>query len=37
VNAIVTRVGYRDVSSFGRLFRKRTSLTPREYRERFQR
>ena len=32
---ITPRVGYVDVSSFRRLFKKRTQLTPREYRQRF--
>lgn len=33
--AIVTRVGYEDVASFRRLFRRSTTLSPGEYRRRF--
>ena len=32
---IVCEVGYTDVSSFRRLFKRHTGLTPREYRHRF--
>jgi transcriptional regulator GlxA family with amidase domain len=32
---IVTRVGYADVSSFRRLFKRETLVSPREYRRRF--
>lgn len=32
---IVERVGYTDVSSFRRLFKRETHLSPREYRRRF--
>lgn len=35
LDAIVERVGYRDSSSFRRLFRQQTTLSPSEYRERF--
>lgn len=35
LETIIERVGYQDLSSFRRLFRKETGLTPREYRERF--
>jgi transcriptional regulator GlxA family with amidase domain len=32
---IVERIGYRDDASFRRLFRQKTSLSPRQYRQRF--
>jgi transcriptional regulator GlxA family with amidase domain len=35
LDRIVERVGYRDASSFRRLFREQTTLSPREYRRRF--
>jgi transcriptional regulator GlxA family with amidase domain len=34
-DAIVERVGYTDVSSFRRLFKRQTNVSPREYRKRF--
>jgi transcriptional regulator GlxA family with amidase domain len=35
LDEIVYQVGYADVSSFRRLFKRHTGLTPREYRHRF--
>lgn len=35
LDAIVDRVGYSDGASFRRLFRQKTTLSPREYRQRF--
>jgi transcriptional regulator GlxA family with amidase domain len=35
LDAIVDRIGYRDGASFRRLFRQKTALSPREYRQRF--
>jgi len=35
LSAILERIGYQDAASFRRLFRERTSLSPREYRQRF--
>ena len=32
---VVAQIGYVDVSSFRRLFKQRTNMTPREYRGRF--
>ena len=32
---IIDKVGYKDVSSFRRLFKQRTQLTPRQYRQKF--
>lgn len=32
---IVDRVGYADMSSFRRLFREHTGMTPHDYREKF--
>jgi transcriptional regulator GlxA family with amidase domain len=32
---ILERIGYHDDSAFRRLFKRRTSLSPREYRQRF--
>lgn len=32
---IIHEIGYRDVSSFRRLFKQRTQLTPRQYRQKF--
>lgn len=32
---IIGQIGYRDVSSFRRLFKQRTNLTPRQYRQKF--
>jgi transcriptional regulator GlxA family with amidase domain len=37
VDAVMVQVGYEDASSFRRLFRNRTGLTPTEYRRRFSR
>jgi len=37
VNAITWRIGYEDSSTFRRLFRRSTGLSPREYREKFAR
>ncbi len=37
VDVIMLKVGYEDASSFRRLFRKKTGLTPTEYRSRFSR
>ncbi|ASP39235.1 AraC family transcriptional regulator [Bacterioplanes sanyensis] len=37
VDVVMTDVGYEDASSFRRLFRKKTGLTPTEYRRRFAR
>ena len=37
VDVVMTEVGYEDASSFRRLFRKKTGLTPTEYRRRFAR
>jgi transcriptional regulator GlxA family with amidase domain len=36
LDAIVDRIGYRDHASFRRLFRQKTTLSPREYRQRFE-
>ena len=35
VEVVMTKVGYEDASSFRRLFKKKTGLTPTEYRARF--
>ena len=35
INAITRRVGYEDESAFRRLFKRYTSLSPREYRDKF--
>ena len=35
LDEIVGQIGYRDVSSFRRLFKQRTNLTPRQYRQKF--
>ncbi|MFK7802814.1 MAG: GlxA family transcriptional regulator [Anaerolineae bacterium] len=35
LDEIIGHVGYRDISSFRRLFKQRTDLTPRQYRQRF--
>jgi transcriptional regulator GlxA family with amidase domain len=35
VQQVARRVGYRDPSTFGQLFKERTGLSPREYRTRF--
>jgi transcriptional regulator GlxA family with amidase domain len=37
VSEITWQVGYADISSFCRLFKKTTGLSPRDYRERFAR
>lgn len=37
VDVVMNQVGYEDASSFRRLFRKKTGLTPTEYRRRFAR
>ena len=37
VDVVMNDVGYEDASSFRRLFRKKTGLTPTEYRRRFSR
>ena len=37
VDVVMNDVGYDDASSFRRLFRKKTGLTPTEYRRRFSR
>lgn len=37
INEIILQVGYEDGSSFSRLFKKSTGLTPREYRQKFSR
>lgn len=37
IESIINTVGYEDTSSFRRLFKKRTGLTPTEYRHRFSR
>ena len=37
VDVVMNEVGYEDASSFRRLFRKKTGLTPTEYRRRFSR
>ncbi|OTG92362.1 hypothetical protein B9T35_13560 [Acinetobacter sp. ANC 3832] len=37
IDVIMQAVGYQDPSSFRRLFRKKTGLTPLEYRRRFSR
>lgn len=37
VDLVMSQVGYEDASSFRRLFRHRTGVTPREYRKRFSR
>ncbi|GAB3110547.1 helix-turn-helix domain-containing protein [Aestuariicella hydrocarbonica] len=36
IEAIMLQVGYNDLSSFSRLFQRKTGLTPRAYRARFQ-
>jgi transcriptional regulator GlxA family with amidase domain len=36
IESIMLQVGYNDLSSFSRLFQKKTGLTPRAYRARFQ-
>src|SRR5690606_891888 len=35
INEITRRVGYEDESAFRRLFKRHTSLSPREYRDKF--
>jgi transcriptional regulator GlxA family with amidase domain len=35
LGAILERIGYQDAASFRRLFKQKTSLTPRDYRRRF--
>lgn len=35
LDEIIDQIGYRDISSFRRLFKQRTNLTPRQYRQRF--
>jgi transcriptional regulator GlxA family with amidase domain len=35
VDAIASEVGYQDSTFFSRLFRRRTALTPAQYRRRF--
>jgi transcriptional regulator GlxA family with amidase domain len=35
VEAVAHDVGYEDSTSFGRLFRRRTGITPAQYRKRF--
>jgi len=35
IEAIANEVGYEDAGFFGRLFRRKVALTPREYRRRF--
>ncbi|MBF0573426.1 MAG: helix-turn-helix domain-containing protein, partial [Desulfamplus sp.] len=35
INEIIWQTGYEDISTFRRLFKKHTSLSPKEYRERF--
>jgi transcriptional regulator GlxA family with amidase domain len=37
IDTIMNKIGYEDASSFRRLFKKRTGLTPTEYRNRFSR
>jgi transcriptional regulator GlxA family with amidase domain len=37
VDTVMNRIGYEDASSFRRLFKKKTGLTPTEYRNRFSR
>lgn len=37
VDAVMNKIGYEDSSSFRRLFKKKTGLTPTEYRNRFSR
>lgn len=37
IDSVMARVGYEDASSFRRLFRKKTGVTPTEYRRRFNR
>ena len=37
VDAVSARVGYSDLSTFRRLFRRETGLSPREYQRRFSR
>lgn len=37
VDAVSARVGYGDLSTFRRLFRRETGLSPREYQHRFSR
>jgi transcriptional regulator GlxA family with amidase domain len=37
VDAVAARVGYGDLSTFRRLFRRETGLSPREYQRRFSR
>ena len=37
IDTVMNRVGYEDASSFRRLFKKKTGLTPTEYRTRFSR
>ncbi|RMF16725.1 MAG: helix-turn-helix domain-containing protein [Gammaproteobacteria bacterium] len=37
ISVITHAVGYEDISSFTKLFRRRTGMTPRDYRSRFQR
>lgn len=36
ISAITHAVGYEDISSFTKLFRRKTGMTPRDYRSRFQ-
>ena len=37
IESIVNQIGYEDLSSFSRLFKKNTSLSPSQYRSKFQR
>ncbi len=37
IDTVMNKIGYEDASSFRRLFKKRTGLTPTEYRNRFSR
>jgi AraC-like DNA-binding protein len=37
VDAVSARVGYNDLSTFRRLFKRETGLSPREYQRRFAR
>lgn len=37
IDTIMNKIGYEDASSFRRLFKKKTGVTPTEYRNRFSR
>jgi transcriptional regulator GlxA family with amidase domain len=37
IDTVMNKIGYEDASSFRRLFKKKTGLTPTEYRNRFSR